>query len=182
MLVIFGLGNPDLEGTRHNAGVSTLEKVAALYQVTLRRRCFSRYKSAVIAEKNVKLVFPLTYMNSSGECDPSVVSEGDEVLDIVDQLDLPPGTHRLRRKGSSAGHNGLKSMLSYLPGNFMRLYIGIGRPPEGMATADYVLSKFNEDELPLIEKAEERAAEVIRKYIEGEDLSRLMQEANTDQC
>lgn len=181
MLVIFGLGNPNSEGTRHNAGLSTLEKIATLYHVKLRKRCFSNYKQALIKEKNVKLVFPLTFMNRSGEAVPYTVTEGDEVLVIVDQLDLPPGTIRLRRKGSSAGHNGLRSMLAALPGNFMRLYIGIGRPSEGVATADYVLSKFTAEQQALIERAETKAANIVKRYIEGEDLNRLMQEANTEQ-
>ena len=72
MLVVFGLGNPGTkyEGTRHNAGVETLLKMAAYYQVSLKRRCFSSFSSATIGDE-VKLVFPLTYMNESGKVVPN---------------------------------------------------------------------------------------------------------------
>ena len=147
MLVIFGLGNPGLkyEGTRHNAGVETLVKLAASYRKKLVRRCFSSYKSCIITSESgqkVKLVFPLTYMNSSGLAVAKTVSEGDRVLVICDQMDLPCGRIRLRAKGSNAGHNGLKSMMEALPEGFMRLYIGVGRPQEGVSVIDHVLDQL----------------------------------------
>jgi len=158
MLVIFGLGNPGpkYDGTRHNAGVDTLASLAAFFQVKLRKRCFYNYRSALVTagEKEVKLVFPLTYMNNSGEVVKSVVKEGDEVLVICDQMDLEPGRIRLRFKGSSsAGHNGLKSMMAYLPEGFMRLYIGVGHPSEGVSVPDHVLSRFSPDEEKRVKEA-----------------------------
>lgn len=184
MLVIFGLGNPGAkyEGTRHNAGVETLARLAAFYQVRLRRRCFCKYRSADFVApsgENVRLVFPLTYMNSSGEIASQVVSGGDQVLVICDQMDLPTGTIRLKRSGSSAGHNGLKSLMAALPGNFMRLYIGVGRPEEGVAVVDHVLTKYSEEDRRKVDEAEQRAVGIVAEIISGKDLARVMQDANS---
>ena len=176
MLVVFGLGNPGTkyEGTRHNAGVETLLKMAAYYQVSLKRRCFSSFSSATIGDE-VKLVFPLTYMNESGKVVPKTVNEGDEVIVISDQMDLPCGKIRLKKGGSSAGHNGLKSMLSFLPNNFTRMYIGVGRPKEGVSVPDHVLSKFSEEDRALVDKAEEKAASILENLIKGEESFAILQ-------
>lgn len=184
MLVIFGLGNPGAkyEGTRHNAGVETLAKLAAFFQCKLRKRCFSNYRQALVQTASgtcVKLVFPLTYMNASGEAVPFTVNEGDTVLVICDQMDLPPGKIRVRRSGSSAGHNGLKSMMSALPDNFMRLYIGVGRPADGETVVDHVLSRYSAEDRLLVDEAEDRAVKVLTEIIEGRNLDRVMQEANS---
>lgn len=185
MLVIFGLGNPGpkYDGTRHNAGVDTLTALAAFFQVTLRKRCFCNYRSALVTlegDKKVKLVFPLTYMNNSGEAVKGCVKEGDEVLVICDQMDLPPGKIRLRLKGSSsAGHNGLKSMMANLPDGFMRMYIGVGHPSPGVSVPDHVLSSFSEEESILVKEAEKKAVSCIVDLINGMDRNRLLQEANS---
>lgn len=184
MLIIFGLGNPgpEYEGTRHNAGVETLEKLAASYRAKLVRRCFSSYRTCIITSEcgnKARLVFPLTYMNGSGKTVPRVVKENDEVIVICDQMDLPPGRVRLRASGSSAGHNGLKSMMAYLPGNFKRLYIGVGRPVEGTSVVDHVLSIYSDDDRKLVDAAQMEAVKCLRRYIDGEDFSRCAQDLNS---
>lgn len=180
MLVIFGLGNPGrrYEGTRHNAGVETLSKLAASYRKKLVRRCFSSYRLCQL-DSDVRLVFPLTYMNSSGEVVPSVTAPGDRVIVICDQMDLPCGRLRLREGGSSAGHNGLKSMLAALPDNFIRLYIGVGRPEENVSVIDHVLTRFNEHDRMLVDQAENAAVSALRELISGEDIRKVEQKANS---
>ena len=184
MLVIFGLGNPgpDYDGTRHNAGVETLEQLAASYHAKRVRRCFSSYKTCVITSENgkkVRLVFPLTYMNESGRVVPKTVKDGDEVLVICDQMDLPPGRARLRSSGSSAGHNGLKSMMAYLPGNFKRLYVGVGRPGDGIPVIEHVLSRYSDEDRKRVDAAQKEAVSSLRRYIEGEEFSRIEQALNS---
>ena len=93
------------------------------------------------------LVKPLTYMNLSGECVRPLMDYFDiEVEDIVvlyDDLDIAPGTIRLRQKGSAGGHNGMKSLIAHLgTDQFNRIRIGVGRPIGGMKVADYVLATF----------------------------------------
>ncbi len=179
-MLIFGLGNPGPEysGTRHNAGFQTVEKVAALKGLKLRKRCFCRYKTASFDGNT--LVEPLTYMNCSGEIFPELVKDGDRVIVIVDQMDLPPGRIRIRTKGGSAGHNGLKSIISSYGEDFIRIYIGVGRPPEGISVPDYVLSCPSDEDSALIGKAEDMAASAVLEIITGEEsLERIIQKANS---
>ena len=185
MLVVFGLGNPGskYEGTRHNAGVETLERLAASYHARLVRRCLSSYRTCVVESargERVRLVFPLTYMNDSGRVVPRLVSGGDRVLVICDQMDLPAGRLRLRAGGTScAGHNGLKSMMQALPDGFERLYIGVGRPGDGVSVVDHVLSRPDEEDRRLIDAAEAEAAEGLRLLIDGEDFQKVVQRLNS---
>ncbi len=178
-IIVFGLGNPgpEYEETRHNVGFKTIEKVAAQKGLKLRKRCFRLYRAAT--EDNFSLIEPLTYMNNSGDVFPDIVKEDDEVIVVVDQMDLPPGKLRLKRGGGSAGHNGLKSIISNYSEDFIRIYIGVGRPDEGVSVPDHVLSRPNEEDSALIEKATERAAEAIISLIEGEEFARLVQSVNS---
>lgn len=178
-IIVFGLGNPgpEYEETRHNVGFRTIEKVAAQKGLKLRKRCFRLYRAA--AEDNFTLVEPLTYMNNSGEVFKDIVKEGDEVIVVVDQMDLPPGKLRLRRGGGSAGHNGLKSIISNYGEDFIRIYIGVGRPDEGESVPDHVLSMPNAEDNALIDKATDKAAEAIISLIQGEEFAKLVQSVNS---
>ncbi|MCR5732765.1 MAG: aminoacyl-tRNA hydrolase [Sphaerochaetaceae bacterium] len=184
MVYIFGLGNPgpEYEMTRHNVGVETLSRLAAFFQVNLKKRFFYKYRWARFntpALGDVCLVFPLTFMNLSGEVVPSLVREGDEVIVICDQMDLPPGSLRIKNGGSSAGHNGLKSMLSHLPNNFKRVYIGVGRPEEGISVPDHVLSRFSDSDRLLVDRAEEEAVECLAAFLNGERFEKVQMKANS---
>ncbi len=183
MIYVFGLGNfpRQYANTRHNVGVDTLAQLAAFYQVKLRKRCFRLYKSATITTErgDVCLVFPLTYMNNSGQVVPDLVKEGDEVIVLCDQMDLPPGSLKLKKKGSSAGHNGLKSMMAYIPQNFTRLYIGVGHPNSDMTVPDYVLSAPSAEDRVLIDKASKAAVEALVEYFKGERFELVQQKINS---
>ena len=178
-MTVFGLGNPGAkyEHTRHNAGFETVERIAALKGIKLRKRCFRLYRKAV--SDSLVLIQPLTYMNSSGDIAPECVKGDDTVVVIVDQMDLPPGKIRIKRGGSSAGHNGLKSMIAAIGSDFIRVYIGIGRPSEGVSVIDHVLSRYNDEDRKLVDEAEERAADAIISLYEGEAFERVAQRANS---
>jgi len=107
-------------------------------------------------------------MNSSGDAVKGNVKDGDEVIVIVDQMDLSPGRLKLKDGGASAGHNGLKSMMEALPENFIRLYVGIGRPEEGVSVVDHVLTRFSPEDEQKVNKAMDFAANTLKDYIEGE--------------
>lgn len=184
MVYIFGLGNPgpEYELTRHNAGVETLGKLAAFFQVKLKKRCFCNYRWARIDTPEtgkVTLVFPLTYMNLSGNAARGLVKEGDDVIVICDQMDLHPGTLRIKNGGSSAGHNGLKSMLLAVPSNFKRVYIGVGRPEEGVPVPDHVLSHFSDEDRVLVDKAQNEAVECLVALLKGERFEIVQMRANS---
>ena len=182
MIFVFGLGNPGAgyEGTRHNVGFDAVSRMAAQMGLKLRKRCFRRYRMAT--DGKIALVEPLTYMNLSGEVFPELVKDGDEVIVIVDQMDLPPGRIRVRRGGSSAGHNGLKSIIAAYGEDFIRIYIGTGRPEEGVSVADHVLSRFSDDVRPLVDKDIDKAAETAFEIASGEVLNGVIQRANSFQA
>jgi PTH1 family peptidyl-tRNA hydrolase len=123
-------------------------------------------------EGSIVLAKPLTYMNRSGEVVPTLLAKYDPVRIVVvcDNLDLPPGSLRVKRGGTGGGHRGLASITEHLnPEEYLRFYIGIGRPaadPAGTGDrrqeiVDYVLGEPNESEAAKLAEAAERAAELV---------------------
>jgi PTH1 family peptidyl-tRNA hydrolase len=177
MKLILGLGNPGAkyEHTRHNVGFDAIEACAAFFQVRLRKRCFRLYRQAVVDlhGEQVLLVQPLTYMNNSGMvmryfADVAI----EDIMVVCDQMDLPPGMIRIRKTGSSAGHNGLKSLIETLgSGSFNRLYIGIGRPEEGCSVIDHVLGR---DCDTLVQQGVSLAAKALEQYVGGTTIEEVM--------
>ncbi|MGH0052380.1 MAG: aminoacyl-tRNA hydrolase [Sphaerochaetaceae bacterium] len=174
MRLILGLGNPGAKyaHSRHNVGFDAVEACAAFFQVRLRKRCFRLYRQASVAH-SVLLLEPLTSMNRSGEVMryfPDVHAE--DVVVVCDQMDLPPGFIRIRRGGSSAGHNGLKSLIGALGSSaFTRIYIGIGRPSNGVSVVEHVLSV---DSCPELQEGIMLASAALRDLIEGKSMEEVM--------
>lgn len=174
MKLILGLGNPGAkyEHSRHNVGFDVVSTCAAFFQVTLKKRCFRLYRQAKVGEA-VLLVQPLTYMNASGKVlkhFPGI--EASDIIVICDQLDLPPGMIRIRKGGSSAGHNGLKSLIEHLgSGEFIRIYVGIGRPKEGVSVVDHVLGSMDDER---ILDGIRLASQALVGLVEGKMLQEVM--------
>lgn len=154
MKMIVGLGNPGNEyaDTRHNVGWMLLDALAGHLGITEWR---SREKGMVaegrIGSEKVLLVKPLTYMNNSGECVGPLMRwyklVPEDVMVAHDDMDIPIGTIRIRKKGSAGGHNGIKSLLQHIGAEeFGRIRIGIGRPPAGWTVINHVLAKFTAEE------------------------------------
>lgn len=167
--LVVGLGNPgpEYEGTRHNAGWMALDSLARQLGVTGSRAIYD----GLLAERGgLWLLKPLTYMNRSGcSAAAAVTAAGLDLKDLlvlVDDLNLPLGTLRLRPGGSSGGHKGLESLIEHLGGDgFPRLRIGIGPRPEDVGNYDFVLSEFAEHELPAARQMADRAAATARCWI-----------------
>ncbi len=148
--LIVGLGNigPKYEHTRHNMGCDLLFNIADKYRINLNPE--SKFSGLVgrgsIEGKEVRLVFPTTFMNESGRSVGSLCNffriAPEEILVLHDDLDLPPGTIRFKFGGGLAGHNGLKSITACLSGaqNYYRLRIGIGHP-ERSDVINWVLNR-----------------------------------------
>jgi PTH1 family peptidyl-tRNA hydrolase len=170
--IIVGLGNPGLQysETRHNVGFMIIDELARRWGVAGWR---SRHEALVAeyrGEQAVILVKPQTYMNLSGTAVGPLArwykAAVEDIIVIYDDMDLPSGRLRLRTKGGSGGHKGIESLLTHLSQDmFARVRIGISRPPAGWEVADYVLSRFTTDELPLLQSATERAAEAVECII-----------------
>ena len=148
--LIVGLGNigPKYEHTRHNMGCDLLFNIADKYRISLNPE--SKFSGLVgrgnIEGQEVRLVFPTTFMNESGRSVGALCNffriAPEEILVLHDDLDLPPGTIRFKFGGGLAGHNGLKSITSFLSGaqNYYRLRIGIGHP-ERSDVINWVLNR-----------------------------------------
>ena len=184
MIVVLGLGNPgsEFEHTRHNVGFDAVEKAAAFFQVTLKKRCFRLYRQAKVLSESGKealLVQPLTFMNASGKIMGSF-SPSDDFVVVCDNMDLAAGGLRIRRGGGASGQKGLNSIAENLGrSDFIRIYIGIGRPAEGVEVVDHVIGREPEGEKKdAIDKAVEDASRAIVKYINGATVEELQLEFN----
>lgn len=175
LTVIAGLGNPGnkYEFTRHNVGFRTIDLISEKYGIRVNRL---RHKALLgdgeINGTRVLLVKPQTFMNLSGESIREIYEwyklPVENIIVIYDDVDLPVGTVRIRPKGSSGTHNGMKSVIYQLQSdNFPRIRIGIGKAPEGWDLADYVLGRFNDDEARIIAASIERAAEAAAMIVTG---------------
>jgi PTH1 family peptidyl-tRNA hydrolase len=158
MKMIIGLGNPgkQYEKTRHNVGFHVIDELFDRFGAPVTQSKYNGMYTVVHRpEGKVMLVKPLTYMNLSGECVRPLMDYFDvdveNIVVIYDDLDLSPGSIRLRQKGSAGGHNGMKSLIAHLgTDKFNRIRIGVGRPENGMKVSDYVLAPFSKEEAPLI--------------------------------
>ena len=165
--LIIGLGNPGAkyENTRHNVGFDTIDYLSKKYNIRLSRIRFKAvYGEGEIEGTRTILLKPQTFMNLSGESVRDIVAwyklPLQRVIIIYDDIDLEPGKIRVRSKGSSGSHNGMKSVIYQLQAEeFPRIRIGIGRPPEKWDLADYVLSKFPKQDREIIDQSIEKAAE-----------------------
>ena len=161
MKLVVGLGNPGKRytKTRHNFGFMALEALAAEFRTSFHESQFSG-ELAVVEGPSGRIFFlkPQTFMNRSGESVAAIAKfykiEPKKILVIYDDLDLPLGRLRVVCKGSSGGHNGIKSIIEHIGADhFCRLKLGIGRPADArIDVVDYVLMPFAKIELPKVEK------------------------------
>ncbi|MFC1465169.1 MAG: aminoacyl-tRNA hydrolase [Candidatus Brachytrichaceae bacterium NZ_4S206] len=171
--IIVGLGNPGKQyaNNRHNIGFMVVDRLAERHGLKFARMM---HKGLValgeIEGHKVALVKPQTFMNLSGESVVPIVkfykSEPSDLLVVYDELDLPAGQLRMRPKGGSGGHNGMKSIIARLGSeDFPRLRIGVGRPPGRRDPKDFLLDDFTRDELAALEPAFDRAVEGIVRWL-----------------
>lgn len=173
--IIVFLGNPGkkYKNTRHNVGFITSEIIEKNHNIKLNRSRFNALTAiADIGNEKALLMRPQTYMNLSGNAVASASSfyntTPDSVIVICDDISLPVGKLRIRTKGSSGGHNGLKSIVSALgTGDFPRIKIGIGAPisEDEDALISWVLGSFSQSDKVLIDRACAQAADAINVYI-----------------
>lgn len=171
-----GLGNPGATyaGTRHNVGADAVEVLAGRAAVTLRstRNTNARLAEAVVSGRRMALAVPETYMNESGLAVRALarrtsLADPEQLVVVHDELDLPVGTVKVKRGGGTAGHNGLRSIEAHLGSlGFVRVRIGIGRPPGRMAGADYVLRRPPAAERERLAVAVEQAADAVLAVLE----------------
>ncbi len=170
MYIIAGLGNPGKEyvNTRHNVGFEVIDALADKYNINvLELKHKAMIGKGYIEGQKVILVKPLTFMNVSGESIRPIMDyyKADietELIVISDDVSLPPGQLRVRKKGSAGGHNGLKNIIKHLGNeNFQRVRMGVGEKPRNYDLADWVLGHFNQEEKKAVDESVEKAIKAI---------------------
>jgi PTH1 family peptidyl-tRNA hydrolase len=165
-----GLGNSGIpyRMTRHNIGFQVVDRFAKITDIPIRTKRFkSLYGTGWIDSQQVVLAKPMIFMNRSGEAVKKVADffhmKMEDLVVIHDDLDLPFGRLRFKQRGGDGGHQGVRSIIEMMGGNsFLRLKVGIGRPPKGMAPAEYVLDLFDRVEQSHLDQILFRAAESLK--------------------
>ena len=185
-LLVVGLGNPGerYDGTRHNVGAEVVELVAERHGERLR----ATKQAALVAElrigsRRLVVAFPQTFMNESGRAVRDLVrrhgiEDPARLVVVHDELDLEPGRIKLKVGGGLAGHNGLKSIDRHLKtADFVRIRIGIGRPPGSQSVSDYVLRRPGRTDRTELDIQIERAADAVEQILD-EGVDATMNELN----
>lgn len=180
MKIIAGLGNPGTEyaNTRHNVGWMLVDALAE----RLGASSWKEKENGLIAEarigaEKVLLVKPQTYMNNSGQCLGPLMSwyklSPEDLFVAHDDMDIPTGAIRIRKKGSAGGHNGIKSTIAHVGDEcFPRIRIGVGRPLPGWSVVNHVLAAFPAEDLPKIKEAIEYLLPAVECMVtEGVDIA-----------
>lgn len=175
MWAIVGLGNPGrrYSRTRHNVGFTFVRSVAKAWNIKLRKKRFSSKIAEVKKNKEkIMLVLPQTYMNNSGLAVKQIMEGRDiqpgKILTVYDDLDIPLGEIRIRKRGSAGTHKGMRSVVKEIgTGEFPRMRIGIGPLPYGEDAVEYVLSCFDKSEDALREESLKKASEALDMILDG---------------
>ena len=185
--LIVGLGNPgaDYVDTRHNAGFWMIDLLAEDRAASFR---FDKRYNADLGKlaangRDIYLQKPLAYMNRSGQSVAALARyfkiEPGEILVMHDELDLPPGTNRIKQGGGHGGHNGLRDVISHLGSReFFRVRIGIGHPGDSSQVTNYVLHKPSAADLGAIEAANRDTLAVMPLVLDGR-IDKAMQALHT---
>ncbi len=178
-VLIVGLGNPGkkYDGTRHNIGYECLDAFAKAHDFgpwVEKKDLKSHVATKTLGDTRVVLCKPMTFMNLSGEAAQRVQHfykvPNDNLVVVHDELDMPFGQIRMRIGGSSAGHNGIKSLTQHIGDTFGRVRIGIGADTI-MSGSDFVLAKFNKDEIAHLSGLTREVTSILTEYIYSNKLA-----------
>ena len=187
MKLIVGLGNigREYENTRHNIGFMVVDELAKRLGVTFGKEDRSAYCAEYRAPEKILIIKPTTYMNLSGIAVGAYANfyhiDPEDIAVIQDDMDLPVGHLRIRRKGSAGGHNGIKSITEHLgTEEYPRFKIGIGHPERNnKAVVNHVLHQFQGEDKAAIEAAVKAMAEALELWLKEGDLNAVMTKYNT---
>ena len=186
MFIVVGLGNPGqkYEKTRHNVGFRTIDRLAEQLNIKVNKGKWNGlYGEGNHRGEKIVLVKPQTYMNNSGDCVRQIYKffgvEASDLIVITDDIDIEFGTVRVKSKGSAGSHNGLKSIVSSIgTKDFPRVKISVGKKPDYMDLADFVLSTFPKKDADVVGKEIDLASEAVM-YIIEDGVDKAMNEVNS---
>jgi len=184
--IIAGLGNPDdkYERTLHNAGFWFVEALARKYggQFRYEKKFDAEYCRINLHGDDVWLVKPQSYMNMSGGPVRQMLDyyrlKTEQLLVAHDEIDLPPGTVRLKQGGGHGGHNGIRDVIRHCGADFMRLRLGVGHPGEKSKVTGYVLKRGSEDVEAAVEQSIDEAVAVMPVLVD-DGLNAAMKKLHT---
>lgn len=184
MKIVLGIGNPGTmyAGTRHNVGFMVIDELAGRYNINFKDRFKGLIGETIIDGEKILFIKPLTYVNDSGRCAFDVVnfykSTVQDVFVICDDVNLPLGKIRIRKKGSDGGHNGLKSIIYNLKSeDFPRIRIGTGKPQHDLVS--HVLGRFTQEEMTVMAQSTNDAVYAVECMIK-DGISTAMNRYNPD--
>lgn len=185
MFLVVGLGNPGRRyvRTRHNVGFKVIENLQERWQIQGESaQLGALVGSGMIASTRVTLARPQKFMNRSGHPVASIAGyyklEDKDVIVVHDDVDLPFGQVRVKRGGGHGGHNGLRDIIKHFGRDFPRIRVGVGRPPEGWDTADYVLGKWGPSEQDEVSHMVDQASNAVEAVLR-DGLEAAMNQFNT---
>jgi PTH1 family peptidyl-tRNA hydrolase len=168
MFLFVGLGNPteNYANTRHNIGFKAIDALSARFKASHISK--PQFFGALYKASNNLFLKPMTFMNNSGKSVEAVANfyKPEEIIVIHDDIAIPFGSVRIKRGGTSGGHNGLKSIDLHIKTDYIRVRLGVGAPRAEQDAADFVLSDFSNDELPCVEKLVNYAALICEELLE----------------
>ncbi|MCB9654848.1 MAG: aminoacyl-tRNA hydrolase [Deltaproteobacteria bacterium] len=181
MHLLVGLGNPgdEYSETRHNIGFMVVDALADGLGLSFSDRKFkARLARGTLADEPCLFMKPQGFMNLSGEsvgpCAGFFQISTKNIVVFHDELDLPLGRLQIKKGGGHGGHNGVRSLMKHLPdAEFVRIRLGVGRPPAGWDGADYVLGRFRSDEREAVDRVIERASDAVTQVLR-DGVSRAM--------
>ncbi|MBN1255354.1 MAG: aminoacyl-tRNA hydrolase [Deltaproteobacteria bacterium] len=172
--LIIGLGNPGRRYrlTKHNVGFRVVDQCAEKKGIKLKKRRLGKVQvgEGRVGAERVVIAKPLTYMNRSGSVVKKLIGELgislDHLVVVHDDLDLACGRIKIKEKGGHGGHKGVRSIIEQIGSpDFVRVKVGIDKPETPAEGVDYVLSPFDDEQLPLVEESMEQASEAIEAII-----------------
>ncbi len=182
--LVVGLGNPGdrYAFTRHNVGHLVMEELARDAGVKFKSKRGSDFALLHVGDDTVALARPRSFMNLSGEAVKRLRRrlrlQPQQILVVYDDIDLEPGVLRIRRRGSSGGHLGIESVIKHLgTEEFPRVRVGVGRPPQGMEAASYVLEPLDEKQAQQLRENASKAAKAVMTIL-THGIDRAMNEVN----
>ena len=186
MKLIVGLGNigREYENTRHNIGFMVVDELAKRLGVTFGKEDRNAYYTEYRAPEKIIIIKPTTYMNLSGIAVGAYANffhiDPEDIAVIQDDMDMPVGQLRIRRKGSAGGHNGIKSITEHLgTGDFPRFKIGIGHPARNnKAVINHVLHAFQGEDKVASEEPVKEMADALELWIKTGDIEEVMTKHN----
>lgn len=174
MKLIAGLGNPGRSYSRHrhNVGFLVLGELARRHGISVAKRSFgAEIGMGSMCGESVILAAPMKYMNVSGEPVRDILGYyklgADSLIVVHDDIDIELGRIKIAKGAGHGGHNGVRSIIEKLGDkDFLRIRVGVGRPPEGMDGADYVLAPFHEEDAEIVRRSVEEASDAVELIME----------------